>query len=267
MSSGERLPLAATWSPEDSPRSLRPIHGTRYSRAQWMSSRRTSSVPRGGGGRPGLVRIGGHVEAEDLAGPQRDPGVALRRQVQSVAVPGAPVLDRLEGPQVEDRTAVAVRDGPYMPVVRGDLAPQVLQHRDAAGVEAGRHHDGADGGGEVGDRALEALRDLVGVGAGPDDVVAARAEGDQVRGEFLGPPELVVDDLVEQLPAHGEVGVGEVAFRLPVREQYRETVRPTDEGSFGAGVADAFGEAVPHRHVRPDHRSVVTLRIVCHVEP
>ena len=69
----------------------------------------------------------------------------------------------------------------------------------------------------------------------------------------FGPRELVLDDLVEQFAAHGEVGVAEVALGPPVREKHREPVGPADEGPVGAGVADALGEAVPHRHVRPDH--------------
>jgi hypothetical protein len=138
-------------------------------------------------------------------------------------------------------------------VVGGDLAAQVPEHRDATGVEAGGHEDGAGRGGQGRDRALEALGDLVGVGARADDVVAARAERHQVGRETDRLRDLVGHDLVEQLPAHGEVGVGEVAFWPPVGEEHREPVGPADEGAVGPGVADALGEAVAHRHVRPDH--------------
>lgn len=177
----------------------------------------------------------------------------LGRQVEPVVVPGPAVLNGLQGPQVEHRTAVPVGNGPHMTVVRGDLAAQMPQHGHATGVETGRDHDRADLGGEPGDRPLEALGDLVGVGAGPDDVVAARAERDQVRGQFDGLRKLVLDYLVEQFAAHGEVRVVEVALGSSVREQDREPVGPTDERPVGAGVADALGEAVPHRNVRPDH--------------
>ncbi|WOI45627.1 hypothetical protein R1Z03_24870 [Acidovorax sp. BLS4] len=71
---------------------------------------------------------------------------------------------------------------------------------------------------------------LVGVGARPDDVVAARAEGDQVRGERHGLGELVRHDLVEEFAAHGEVRIAEVTLGAPVREEDREAVRPADEG-------------------------------------
>jgi len=43
------------------------------------------------------------------------------------------------------------------------------------------------------------------------------------------------------------------ALGPPVREQYREPVGPADERPVRAGVANALGEAVPHRDVRPDH--------------
>ncbi|GAA3292487.1 hypothetical protein GCM10020295_11940 [Streptomyces cinereospinus] len=140
-----------------------------------------------------------------------------------------------------------------MPVVGGDLAAQVPQHGDAPGVEAGRHQHGSRGCGQRGDRPFEALRHVVRVGAEAQDVVAAGAEGDQVRREFGGPWHLLGHDLVEQPAAYGEIGVLEVALGSAVREQYGEPVGPADERPAGAGVADALGEAVPHRHVRPDH--------------
>lgn len=85
-----------------------------------------------------------------------------------------------------------------------------------------------------------------------------------MRGQFDGPRKLVGHDLVEQFSAHREICVPEVAFGTPVGEKHRESVGPADECPVGTGVADALGEAVPHRHVRPDHCLAVILRIVCH---
>lgn len=216
---------------------------------------------------PGLFRVGRHVDADDLAGAQGHARVPLGREVQAVVVPGAAVLDALQRPQVEHRAAVAVGDGPHMPVVGGDLAAQMLEQGHAPGVEAGGHHDGARGGGEPGDGLLEAFGHVVRVAAGTDEVVAARAERDQVGSEFNGLGDLLLHDLVEQFSSYGEVGVVEVALRPPIGEQYGEAVGPADERTVGAGIADALGEAVPHGHVRPDHWSVVALRIVCHISP
>ncbi len=137
--------------------------------------------------RPLLLGVGRHVEAEHLSRAERHARVPLGRQVQPVGVPGPAVLDAAQGPQVEHRAAVPVGDGPDMPVVRGDLATQVLEHGHATGVEPGRHHDRAGHGRELGDGALEALGHLVRVGAGPEDVVAARAERDEVRGQCRRP--------------------------------------------------------------------------------
>lgn len=172
--------------------------------------------------------------------------------MQPVVVPGTAVLDGLEGPQVEHRAAVAVGDRAHMPVVRRDLAAQVLEDRDVPGVEAGGHHDRADGGGQSGHGLLEALRDVVGVGSGTDDVVAAGGEGHQVRGQFDGARELVLHDLVEELAAYGEVRVPEGVLGGPVVQEDGETVGPAHEGPVGTGVPDAFGEAVPHRRVGPN---------------
>ena len=252
MASGDRLPFATTRSPEDSPRSRRPIHGTRYSRAQWMLSRRISSAPRGGSG--------GHGWSGRRAPPGRGPGRRAGRRgcvpppkMEPVVVPRPPVLHGPQGPQVQHRAVVAVGDGPDMGGVHGDLAPQMLEHGDATGVEAGGDHDRADRLRQVGDRTLEALCHIVRVGAGTDDVVAARAEADQIRCQLLGAGDLVLDYLVEEFSAYGEVGVAEVAVGPAVREEHREPVGPADKRPVRAGVADALGEAVPHRHVRPDH--------------
>ncbi|MGY3678467.1 hypothetical protein ACVWXU_002090 [Streptomyces sp. TE33382] len=223
-----------------------------------------------------LIRIGGHVHTEHLCRAQRDAGVALGGQVQPVVVPGAPVLHRAERPQVQDGAVVAVGDGPQMDVVRRDLAAHVPQHRHTAGVEPGGDHDGADRVAQIGDRALEALGQIVGVGARPDDVVAARTEADQLGGQLLGAGDLLLDYLVEEASAYGEIGVPEIPVRgilrarrgvgdrEPVRQQDREPVRPADKGPVGAGVSDSFGEAVANRRVRPDDLWLIVSRIVCH---
>ncbi len=76
------------------------------------------------------------------------------------------------------------------------------------------------------------------------------AERDQVRAQPLGHRELVGDDLVEQLAAHGEVGVAKPGAVLgqplgdPVGPAARGTVRPPVVQTLGEAVADR-DEAVP----------------------
>ncbi len=179
MSSGDSVPFAVMWSPDDSPA------GAGRSTAP--------DTPAPSGRRPAGSPACREAAAAATAapGPRARPGrgrgpraarrgCALGREVQPVGVPRPAVLHAPQRPQVEHRAAVPVGDGPHMPVVRRDLAAQMLEQRDAPGVEPGGHHDRPGRRREPGDRLLEALGDLVRVGARAQDVVAARAEGDQV---------------------------------------------------------------------------------------
>ena len=181
--------------------------------------------------------------------------------MQPVRVPGAPVLHGPERPEVEDGAVVAIGDGPYMSGVRGYLAAQMAQDGHAPGVEAGGDHDGGDSAHEVGDGAFETFGDIVGVGARPDDVVAAGTERHQVRGEFLRTWNLLGHDLVEEPAPYSEIGVPEIAVRRVdgfvahrqlVGEQDRQPVRPADIPAFGTQIPHSLGETVTDRCVRPD---------------
>ena len=90
---------------------------------------------------------------------------------------------------------------------------------------------------------------VVRIGAGADDVVAARREGDQVGLELERRLDLVGDDLGDELAAHREVRVGEVVDLL--RQHLGDAVGPAAVavGRGGLGVADALGERVAERDV------------------
>src|SRR5690606_5238671 len=124
------------------------------------------------------------------------------------------------------------------------------------GVEAGEDHHGGPGGAEPPDGALEHLGDLVRVGAGADYVVAARADGDQVRPELHRARQLVPDDLAEELAAHRQVGV---AHLRDVRgEVLGEPVGPAAVAAVRRlpavriGIVHALGEAVAESDVGED---------------
>ena len=105
-------------------------------------------------------------------------------------------------------------------------------------------HDRRVVAGEPLDRVLEARRDLVGVGAGPDDVVAARRDRDEVGAQRERRLELLVDDLLDELAAHREVRVREVLGAL--REHLRDAIGPAAVAARHGrlGVADALRERI-----------------------
>ena len=118
-----------------------------------------------------------------------------------------------------------------------------------AQVEAGEDEHLRARGGDAGERVVEAAGEVVGVAGEPDDVVAARAEGDEVGAQALGHRDLVLDDLVEHLPAHGEVGVAEAG--LVGGQPLGDAVGPAAGRAVGAPVVKALGEAVADRHEGP----------------
>jgi hypothetical protein len=93
-----------------------------------------------------------------------------------------------------------------------------------AQVETGEHEHVGPGGRQAGQPGVEAGGEVVDVALQPDQVVAARAERHEVGTDPLDDGHLVVDDLVEELPADGEVGVAEVG--RPGRELLGHAVRP-----------------------------------------
>ena len=116
------------------------------------------------------------------------------------------------------------------------------------------------------DRVLEAGRDLVGVGSRTDHVVAARRDRDEVGAKGERRLQLLVDDLLDELAAHGEVRIREVLGLLP--EHLGDAVGPAAvaAGRIRLGIADALGERVADGDIaRPgmlprDHVSIVPGR-------
>ena len=96
--------------------------------------------------------------------------------------------------------------------------------------------------------------------AGPQDVVAAADDADEVGLQRQSRVELRPDDVGEQAAAHGEVGVAERSGRRPrhTRRGARRAGRPsrrTGPGCAGVGVGHALGERVAERDVaRPGAR-------------
>jgi len=114
-----------------------------------------------------------------------------------------------------------------------------------AHVEPGEHQDLGPGGGHPAEGLVEAAGQVVGVAGEPDDVVATGRERDQVRAQPLGHRYLVRDDLVQQLAAHGEVGVAQPG--LVLGQPLGDPVGPAARGPVRSPVVQAFGEAVPDR--------------------
>jgi len=118
-----------------------------------------------------------------------------------------------------------------------------------AQVEAGEDEHVRAGRGDAGQRGVEAAGEVVGVAGEPDDVVAARAERDEVRTQALGHRDLFGDDLVEHPAAHGEVRVAEVG--VDRGQALGDAVGPAAGCAVGPPVVEAFGEAVTDRDERP----------------
>ena len=87
--------------------------------------------------------------------------------------------------------------------------------------------------------------------AGPDDVVAAGRERDEVGLERERGLDLAGDDLRDELAAHGEVRVGEVVDLL--RQHLGDAVGPAAVavGQIRLGIADPLGERVADGDVAP----------------
>jgi D-alanyl-D-alanine carboxypeptidase (penicillin-binding protein 5/6) len=196
------------------------------------------------GERLGLQGLQVVLDRERLQHHARDRVVAERREVQPVDVPHARVLDLGQRPLVGHDAVVPGGDGADVLVVDGDLAAEPAE--DGGELDVGareEHHRGALGG-QARDHAVEALGEPVGVGAGTEDVVAARGEGHEVGVQGQGGLDLLVRDLGEEPPADREVRVGE-ALHL-VRQHLGHAVGPAAVagGAARLGVADALREGV-----------------------
>ena len=101
-----------------------------------------------------------------------------------------------------------VGDPPQVHVVGGDPAAQQPDHREHARIEAGEDEHPAADGLQRGHRGIELRGQLVHVGPA-QDVVTARGQAHQVRGQLDGARHLLGDHLGQQLAADGQVGVPE----------------------------------------------------------
>ena len=140
----------------------------------------------------------------------RDLVVTQRVQVESVVIEEPGILNLFERPLVGDDAVVAVCDGAQVFVIDRDLPAKRAEDGSEARVDAREDHDCRAGAAQTHDRILEQLRDLVRVGTGPDDVVAPRAERDQVGRKLECRLDLFVDDLGDEFAAHREICVCEV---------------------------------------------------------
>ncbi len=194
--------------------------------------------------RLGVPRFEAVLDAEGVEDRCRDRGVTGRRVVEPVGCPHPRIPKHAERPHVRDQCAVLQGDRMEMLVVDRSLAANERKDGGHAHVRPGEEHDGGTISPERADEAVEALRDLVRVGAGADDVIPARRDGDQVGVKCKRTLGLLVDDLLEQPPPDGEVRVGEVV-RL-IRENLGDPVGPAAKptGHRRVRITDPLGERV-----------------------
>ncbi len=221
-----------------------PQHPRHEVRARPVDVARARLAPGARRQRLGLQRFEGVLDGERLQHHARHGVVAERREVQPVDVPHARVLDLGERPLVGHDAVVPGGDRADVLVVDRDLAAQPPEDGGELDVGAREEHHGRALGGEPGDHAVQALREAVGVGAGPEEVVAARGERHEVGVQRERGLDLLVGDLAEQPAADREVRVGEA---LDLAGQHLgDPVGPAavPAGAARLGVADALREGV-----------------------
>ena len=241
--------LAVSRSPEDSPRSRRWTQGARYSRAQRALPAKASRRGTGAAAGRGVRQSDSSVSvAERPQGREGDPPVALGGHVDAVVGPHPPVAEGDQAPLVEDAGAVPLGDAPDQGGEGSGPAAGGPHERGADRVERRGHEDVGAGVADADDSVLELAGEGVDVGARPQDVVAAADDADEVRLQGQGGVELRPDDVGQEPPADGEVGVAELVAgvrRIP-GEVDGEPVGPPDVpvGDLGVRVGHALGERV-----------------------
>ena len=103
-----------------------------------------------------------------------------------------------------------VCDRAQVHVVRGRLAADQPHQRERAGIEAGEHHHLGPGPAQSRNGRIERLGERVGIGARPEQVVAACRDADQVGHHGNGERHLLGGDLPHQLAANREVRVAKL---------------------------------------------------------
>ena len=198
--------------------------------------------PRTLGQRLGLERLQVVLHIQSLEHHASDRVVADGGEVQPIGRPHARVAELAQRPHVSDYAIVPVRDRPQILVVDRHLAAHPTQHRCHSDVGTIEHHHGRAVTAQAHDHVLESLGDVIRVGAGADDVVAASRHRDEVGIEREGSIDLLVGDLLEKSPPDCEIRIGEVgALRT---EHLGHAIRPpaVSARALRFRVADALGE-------------------------
>ena len=190
-------------------------------------------------------------DADFLGRAQRHPAVSFRGQVQPILAPHARVAEHPHRPQVDQEAVMLAGDGPQVRVEDGGPAADHPDEREQARIESGEDQHPAPGRAQLLDGGVEGLGQQVRVDPGPQQVVAAGGDRDQVRAHGRGRGDLFVQDLGQHLAADGEVGVAQVGL---LRGQHLgQPVSPAPAvAAVRPRVPDALGEAVAQRHQRPD---------------
>jgi hypothetical protein len=137
---------------------------------------------------------------------------------------------------------VGLGDGPQVHVERGRLPAQHPEHGERGWIEPGEHQDPAACAPQRGHALVEGGGQRVGIGARPQDVVAAGGQADQVGRHLDGPRDLLGGDLPQQLPAHRQIGVAQSG--LMGRHHVGEAVGPAAVAAVRQPVVQALGKAV-----------------------
>src|SRR5665647_2980034 len=124
-----------------------------------------------------------------------------------VGCPHPPVAQGGHAPQVDDVRVVATGDRPDVCGIGRGPSPTCLDQRRVTGVRGGGEQDVGSAGTQPGNRVLEPGGQGVDVGPGPQDVVAAADDADQVRRQGEGAVDLAAGDVVQEPAAHRKVGV------------------------------------------------------------
>src|SRR5690606_16144873 len=134
--------------------------------------------------------------------------------------------------------------GAHVFVVDCHFAADASKDRGIADIGSGEQQERGAGGGEPGYRVIEDVGNLVGVAARAQYVVAAGAEGDQIRLQLNARIKLLGNDLPDEPPTNREIGICEVRNRAA--QFMCQAIGPAKMPAnvCGIRVPDAFGEGV-----------------------
>ena len=209
---------------------------------------------------PWPLRFKGVRNIERCEHHARNRVVAERIQVQPIWRPHAGILNLGECPLIGNNTVVFRGDGSKVFVVDRHLSTKSAEHRGEAHVGSGEQHDRGAVAAEPFDGVIKPGRNIVGVCPRADHVVSASGNRDQIRVQCKRRLNLLVDDLPDQLAAHGEVRIRKILCALT--EHLSDPVGPTPIPARAGQlrVADALREGVAESDVtRP------RMLLLCHL--